>query len=44
MNLRATICEDMDWMYLAQGRGRWRARVKTAMNLPVLIKGGEFLY
>jgi hypothetical protein len=25
--------EDMDWFYLAQDRGHWRAPVNTVMNL-----------
>jgi hypothetical protein len=27
--------ESMDWIDLAQGRGRWRVLVNAVMNLPV---------
>jgi hypothetical protein len=29
----------MDWIDLAQGRGRWRALVNAVMNLRVLYAG-----
>ena len=35
MNLHDVGCEGMDWIYLAQDRNRWRALVKTVMNLQV---------
>jgi hypothetical protein len=28
-------CEDMDWIGMAQGGGRWRALVNAVMNLRV---------
>jgi hypothetical protein len=33
----------VEWIHLAQDREQWRALVNTVMNLPVSIKGGEFL-
>ena len=38
--------EDMDWIYLAQDRKRWRTLVNAVMNLRVLIKcrrGGSLI-
>jgi len=32
MDLREMGCGDMDWIELAQDRGRWRARVNAEMN------------
>jgi hypothetical protein len=29
------LCEGMDWIDLAQERGRWRALVNAAVNLRV---------
>jgi hypothetical protein len=29
--------ESVEWIQLAQDRGRWRALVDTVMNLPVLV-------
>ena len=33
----------MDWIELAQDRGRWWALVNVVMNLRSSIKRGEFL-
>jgi len=35
MNLQEMGCGDMDWIELAQDRGRWRALVHAVMNLTV---------
>jgi hypothetical protein len=35
MDLRERGCDVMDWIYLAQDRGQWRALVSTVMNLRV---------
>jgi hypothetical protein len=35
MNLRETGWDGMDWIDLAQDKDRWRALVKTVMNLGV---------
>jgi hypothetical protein len=35
MHLHDVGCEGMDWIDLAQDRNRWRALVKTVMNLQV---------
>jgi hypothetical protein len=32
----------MDWIDLAQGKGRWRAVVNAVMKLKSSIKCGEF--
>jgi hypothetical protein len=34
---------DMNWIYLAQDRDRWRALVNTIMNLRVPLNAGNFL-
>jgi hypothetical protein len=33
MDLREIGFGDVDWIYLAQDRGRWRSLVNTVMNL-----------
>jgi hypothetical protein len=33
MNLRETVWEDVDWVYLIQDRDQWWALVNTVMNL-----------
>jgi len=35
MDLQEVGCGVMDWIDLAQDRGRWRALVTAVMNLPV---------
>jgi hypothetical protein len=35
--------EDVDWIFLAQGRDKWRAVVNTVMNRAGFITCGEFL-
>jgi hypothetical protein len=35
MDLREIGWDGMDWIHLAQDRDRWRALVKTVMNLRV---------
>jgi len=37
------VVGSMDWIDLAQDRGRWRALVNVALNLRVSIKCGDFL-
>jgi hypothetical protein len=35
MVLRETAWEDVDWIYLAQDRGQWRAFLNMVMNVRV---------
>jgi hypothetical protein len=35
MDIQEVGWGDMDWIYMAQGRDRWRALVNVAMNLRV---------
>ena len=35
MNIQEVGCGGMDWIELAQDRGRWRALVNTVMNIQV---------
>jgi len=35
MDLQEVGCGDMDWIELAQDRGRWRALMNVVMNLQV---------
>jgi hypothetical protein len=39
MDLREIGWGSVDWIQLAQDRGRWRALVNTVMNLPVPPRG-----
>jgi hypothetical protein len=43
MDLREIGWNGMDWIDLAQDRDRWRALVKTVMNLRVPENAGKFL-
>jgi hypothetical protein len=43
MNLREIGFGDVDWIHLAQDRGRWRVLVNTVMNLRVPLNAGNFL-
>ncbi|KAJ4427015.1 hypothetical protein ANN_26814 [Periplaneta americana] len=38
MDLREVVCNDRDWINLAQDRDRWRAYVRAAMNLRVICR------
>jgi hypothetical protein len=42
MDLKEIGCEDVDWIYLAQDRGQWRA-IEHSNQPSGSIKGGEFL-
>jgi hypothetical protein len=43
MDLKEVGWEDMDLIYLAQDRDRWRAVVSAVMNLRVPQNAGNFL-
>jgi len=43
MDLQNVICEVMDWIDLAQDRGRWRVLVNAIMNLLVPYIAENFL-
>ena len=43
MDFQEVGCEGMDWIDLAQDRGRWRAFVNVVMNLLVAQNVGNFL-
>jgi hypothetical protein len=43
MDLREIEWEGMDWIYLDQDRGQWRAVANTVMNIRVLERTGNFL-
>jgi hypothetical protein len=43
MNFQEVECGGIDWIKLAQVRGRWRALVNVVMNLQVPYNWGNFL-
>jgi hypothetical protein len=42
MDLREMGWRGMDWIHLAQDRGKWRALVNTIMNLRIPQNFGKF--
>jgi len=43
MDLQNVGCEGMDWIKVAQDKGKWRALVNAVMNLPIPYSAGNFL-
>jgi hypothetical protein len=43
MDLREIGWEGLDWVYLVQDKGQWRALVNTVKNLRVPYETGNFL-
>jgi hypothetical protein len=43
IDLKVLRLEGVNWIHLAQDRGRWRALVNMVMNLRVPQKTGNFL-
>jgi hypothetical protein len=35
MYLREIVCEDVDWIHVAQDRDQWQAFVNMVMNLQI---------
>jgi hypothetical protein len=43
IDLKEIVCDDVDWIHLAQGKDQWQALVNMVMNLQVPWKMGNFL-
>ena len=41
--LQAVVCEDVDWIELAQDRDSWRTLLNAVMNLQFPYNAGNFL-